>query len=388
MNKAVVDSSETDVAQVQRIEIARIKPSMLDPRGEFADESVRDLAQSIDEDGLIQPMIVRPTDDPDYGYEVVCGHRRLRALQLIDRETAECIVRELSDRETLLFMLRENIQRQALNPICMANGYRQLKGEMGMTQIEIAEEVGVSQGTVSNKLQLLKLHRELQDAVLHDKLSVTRAYIYAKLAPDEQLSVYEDTRKVATEDLHYCIETKLGIGSFDMPDDVDAEKLADELSDGQETFDNAEHDVKLGLQRLYEGFGDLKSCLRRQAEYSSKHRDSLTLLFRLRRDRLVDRLGEVEAHLKTLLGLVRLRESRKPRAAIARADWRRGRLNASVVNADNPSYDSLQPASHHWTHAPQLVWTDSAVWLQRDLLDYVVTAEIRMVLHTPELAWG
>lgn len=176
---ATADSGE----RVQRVPLDKIRPSALQPRKQFSEESLRELADSIREQGIVQPLIVRPRGD---FFELIAGERRWRASQLLNLPEVPVIAREADDRTVLELALIENLQRENLNPIEEALGYSQLAGQFQMTQEEISSKVGKSRAVVANALRLLKLPNAIQDFIRQGQLSVGHAKVILGLA-DERI---------------------------------------------------------------------------------------------------------------------------------------------------------------------------------------------------------
>jgi ParB family chromosome partitioning protein len=151
----------------------------LQPRKDFTEEALRELADSIREQGIVQPLIVRPVGDH---FELIAGERRWRASQLAGLAELPIIERQASDREVLELALIENLQRENLNPIEEANGYAQLQQAFTLTQEQIAQRVGRSRVVVANALRLLRLPEGVQAAVRENRLSVGHAKVLLALA--------------------------------------------------------------------------------------------------------------------------------------------------------------------------------------------------------------
>jgi ParB family transcriptional regulator, chromosome partitioning protein len=150
------------------IAISRISPNPHQPRKRFDEEDLASLAQSIAEHGILQPVLVTETID---GYQLVAGERRLRAAQAAGLERIPAVVRQLADREQLQLALVENLQREDLDPLETAEGYRQLIEEFGYSQDEVATRVGKARSTVANTLRLLDLAPGVQAAVADGRLT-------------------------------------------------------------------------------------------------------------------------------------------------------------------------------------------------------------------------
>ncbi len=188
-----VDSSE----RIQEISLARIAPSPLQPRKEFAADALQELVDSIRQHGIIQPLLVRKAADD---YELIAGERRWRAAQELGLAQVPAIVRAASDLEVLEISLIENLQRADLNPIEEAQGYARLASEFGLRQEDIASKVGRSRAAVANAMRLLDLHPQIQVWLAQDLLSVGHAKVLLGLKiPDEQLLVAQTVlRRSAT----------------------------------------------------------------------------------------------------------------------------------------------------------------------------------------------
>jgi ParB family chromosome partitioning protein len=160
--------------RVQRVPLNKIRPSALQPRKEFSEESLRELADSIREQGIVQPLIVRERD----GYfELIAGERRWRAAQLLNLPEVPIITREADDRSVLELALIENLQRENLNPLEEAHGYAQLAEQFHLTQEEISTKVGKSRAVVANAMRLLKLPAPVQDFLREGRISVGHAKV-------------------------------------------------------------------------------------------------------------------------------------------------------------------------------------------------------------------
>ncbi|MBI3880324.1 MAG: ParB/RepB/Spo0J family partition protein [Verrucomicrobia bacterium] len=181
---AVVPAAPVDNRErVLRVPLARIHPCAFQPRKDFSPDAIAELAASIREQGIVQPLIVRERDGE---YELIAGERRWRAAQLLQLAEAPVILREASDREVLELALIENLQRENLNPIEEALGYGQLVGQFELTQDEVAKKVGKSRAVVANALRLLKLPAEVQGYLRDARLSVGHAKVILGLNSDDQ----------------------------------------------------------------------------------------------------------------------------------------------------------------------------------------------------------
>ena len=174
-----VDTRES----VERVPLARIRPCPLQPRKDFSVEALRELADSIKEQGIVQPLIVRVRGAD---YELIAGERRWRAAQMLGLTEAPVIVRQADDRAVLELALIENLQREDLNPIEEAHGYAQLIEQFQLKQEEAAAKVGKSRAVVANALRLLRLAPDLQVYVRDGRLSVGHAKVILGLTGAEE----------------------------------------------------------------------------------------------------------------------------------------------------------------------------------------------------------
>lgn len=177
-------------AQIQEIEVAKISPNPYQPRKVFQAEALKELATSIKEHGVIQPLVVTKTLT---GYELVVGERRFRASQLAGLEKVPAIVKEaMVDQTKLEVALIENIQRQELNPIEEAQAYERLMKTFNMTQEQVAKKVGRSRPAVANTVRLLNLPAEVQRAVIEGKIMEGHARALLSLIdPEKMILMYK-----------------------------------------------------------------------------------------------------------------------------------------------------------------------------------------------------
>lgn len=151
------DEGEPDSGEIGTLPLQKIRPNPFQPRKEFQPEELDDLADSIRENGLLQPLIVRRSPGDRDRWELVAGERRFRAVSQLGWTDAPVIIREVDDQTLLILALVENLQREALGPLEEAEGYRVLGESFGLTQGEIAKAVGKNRSTVANTLRLLQL---------------------------------------------------------------------------------------------------------------------------------------------------------------------------------------------------------------------------------------
>lgn len=176
---------ELDKNEIKELELTSISPNPFQPRRAFDPAQLEELAQSIREFGLLQPILVRKVGT---GYELVAGERRFRASQLIGLKTISAIVKNLSDKEIAEMALIENLQREDLNFFEEAEGYAKLIKEFGITQDEIAQRMGKSQSTIANKLRLLNLSPAIRQEISISVITERHARALLKLN-DEALQL-------------------------------------------------------------------------------------------------------------------------------------------------------------------------------------------------------
>jgi len=171
------------------VPIDKIKPNPHQPRTRFDDSALQELAQSIREHGLLQPVIVSRTEE---GYELIAGERRWRAARLAGLEAVPVVVKETTARNSLELALVENIQRRDLNPIEEAHAYRTLMVEHGLTQEQLGQRIGRGRVLIANTLRLLRLPADVQQAVAEGDVSEGHARAIARVEEaDDQVSLLE-----------------------------------------------------------------------------------------------------------------------------------------------------------------------------------------------------
>lgn len=177
----------SDQDQIQEIPLKQIIPNTYQPRRQFDDVQLNELAQSIQVNGLLQPIIVRLNDDQKY--EIIAGERRFRAVELLNWEKIPAIVRDYSNQESAALALIENLQREDLNPIEEAQAYQQLEQMEQLPQKDLARKLGKSQSYVANKLRLLKLAQPVQQAIITGTISQRHGRALLNLSAKQQEEV-------------------------------------------------------------------------------------------------------------------------------------------------------------------------------------------------------
>ncbi len=192
------------------LRISEIEPNRKQPRQDFDEAAIAELADSIRQHGLIQPIVVRPMGA---GYQIVAGERRWRACRMLGMNDVPVIVRDFTDEETAQIALIENIQRQDLNPVEEAAAYRSLMDEYGMTQEELSRAVGKSRSAIANSVRLLNLPVEIVEMLRKGKLSPGQAKAIASAASEEdmlELAKLAEGGKVTVRDIEKLAAEKSG----------------------------------------------------------------------------------------------------------------------------------------------------------------------------------
>lgn len=195
IENSIIEEAKTN-DQIVEINLSELRANPYQPRKNFDEEALNELASSIKEHGVFQPIIVKKSIK---GYEIIAGERRFRASKLAGMQTIPAIVKDFSDEEMMQIALLENLQRENLTSIEEAKAYKSIIESMNITQDELAKKVGKSRSHITNILGLLKLPASVQDMVLYNKLSMGHARVLSKL--DDPKIVEDLAQRVITEDL-------------------------------------------------------------------------------------------------------------------------------------------------------------------------------------------
>lgn len=240
-----VGISDDDVLREIRIE--KIVPNKYQPRREFTEDKIKELAESIKQNGLLQSITVR--DMVNGFYELIAGERRLRALKYLEYPTTKAIVKELTNEQMATLALIENIQREELTPIEEAYAYQELLSINNLTQDELAKSLGKTQATVANKLRLLKLCSKVVDAINSKRITERHGRAMVKLDPSAQEKILNQilTQSLNVSQTEERIETYLRIKNETKNNDstqpnYDAQKILARL-----TKDIAKLEEKYGV---------------------------------------------------------------------------------------------------------------------------------------------
>ena len=175
--------------QIQDIELSKIKPNSFQPRHQFSEESIHELASTLDKDGLLQPIVVR---EKEGNYEIIAGERRLRAAKQLAWAKIPAIVNNMDDSQAASLALIENLQREDLNPIDEAQAYNNLMKLNNLTQTTLAQNIGKSQSYVANKLRLLKLTPKVQSYLASGEISPRHGRCLVGLSEKDQSRVLDE----------------------------------------------------------------------------------------------------------------------------------------------------------------------------------------------------
>ena len=173
--------------EIMNIPITQIVPNRFQPRTIFDDNKIEELSRTIHTHGIIQPIVIREYKEDQF--EIIAGERRWRAVQKLGWDTVPAIIKNMSDKETASVALIENLQREELSPIEEALAYSKLLKLHDLTQEALAQRLGKGQSTVANKLRLLKLPQNVQEAVMNKKISERHARALIPLKDNEKIDI-------------------------------------------------------------------------------------------------------------------------------------------------------------------------------------------------------
>lgn len=183
IEERIMEESSQD--EIIELPLDELRPNPYQPRKIFDEEKLQELASSIEEHGVFQPIIVKKSSIK--GYEIIAGERRVRASKMAGLTKIPAIVRNFSDNEMMEIALLENLQRENLNAIEEANAYKNLLTTMGVTQEELATKLGKSRSHITNMIGLLNLPEEVKDLIIEEKISMSHARVLSKLENKEEI---------------------------------------------------------------------------------------------------------------------------------------------------------------------------------------------------------
>ena len=255
-------------AAVVETPIDRLRPGPYQPRGRIADDPLTELADSIREQGVLQPLIVRPVADA--AYEIVAGERRWRAARLAGLATVPVIVRELDNQSALATALIENLQREDLNPIDQARSLARLAGEFGLTHEQAAKAVGRSRASVSNLLRLLDLEDEVKDMLAQGTIDMGHARALLPLDAERQVGLARRTaeRKLSVREVEQAVRSitaKAAPEAPERPVDLQTRWLQQQMGKelGQKLAIRPARDGTYALRIGFADLGQLHAALER-----------------------------------------------------------------------------------------------------------------------------
>ena len=183
LEEKIIDSTPKD--EIIEINLDELRPNPYQPRKVFDEEKMQELADSIREHGVFQPIIVKKSSIK--GYEIIAGERRVKASKMVGLETIPAIVRDFSDEEMMEIALLENLQRENLNAIEEALAYKKLLDSLSLTQEELGVKLGKSRTYVTNMLGLINLPEEVKDMIIDNKISASHARILSKISDKDKV---------------------------------------------------------------------------------------------------------------------------------------------------------------------------------------------------------
>jgi len=190
--------SGIEQSQIRNVPLSQIKPNPYQPRKQFTEEELKELSQSIKENGIIQPIIVRKAGE---NFEIIAGERRFRASQMLQLKDIPAVVKTANDLAMLEYAIIENVQRENLNPIDEAGGYKELQEKFHLTHEQIGNKVGKSRSHITNIIRLLELEMHIRNLISQKKLSMGHAKIL--------LSIKDKSRRIYLAD--YAVKNEISV---------------------------------------------------------------------------------------------------------------------------------------------------------------------------------
>jgi ParB family chromosome partitioning protein len=200
MRRDPLFGTSADLQEIVELNLHDIQPDPKQPRKTFEEDSLAELARTIEEHGLLQPILVRPDPERVEAYIIISGERRYRAHQKLGRERIQAIIRKPSDeKQARAIALVENVQREDLNPVELAEGYAQLMEEHGFSQEELAEKVGKSRTSITGTLAINRLPQQVREEAKKSTVSKSKLVELAQLGDEKrQLELWEKLKKGIT----------------------------------------------------------------------------------------------------------------------------------------------------------------------------------------------
>ena len=249
----------------EELPTSAIRPNTHQPRKHFSEAGIKELAASIKEVGILQPLVIRSTD---FGFELIAGERRLRAAKEIGLERVPVLIRQAAENESMELALVENLQREDLNPLETASAYQALMDGFGLTKEQLAGRLGKSRATVTNTLRLAQLPPEIQELLQEGRLTEGHARALLGLkSTDQMLRV---ARKIQTEKLSVRKTEEIVRAQLDEPPKPEAPSPA-QAPDPHDELDSASRAIQAALQlpvkvRAFRRGGKLEIRFRENSE--------------------------------------------------------------------------------------------------------------------------
>ena len=235
-NSIVEEAKNND--SIVEIPLSELRANPYQPRKNFDEEALSELAASIKEHGVFQPIIVKKSIK---GYEIIAGERRFRASKMAGKETIPAIIRDFTDEQMMEISLLENLQRENLNPLEEALAYKNMIDKLNLTQDELSKRVGKSRSHITNIIGILRLPSEVQKLIASEKLTMSHAKILSKMENEEEIIAM--AREIAEnglavhdlEDLSKAKEKKVKIVRKERPESTEFKYVEDMLRDKLDT---------------------------------------------------------------------------------------------------------------------------------------------------------
>lgn len=196
IEEKIIEESKTNNEEIVELPLSELRSNPYQPRKNFDETALQELANSIKEHGVFQPIIAKKSIK---GYEIIAGERRVKASLLAGKETIPAIIRDFSDQDMMEIALLENLQRENLNALEEALAYKKLLDELSLTQEQLSKRIGKSRSHITNMLGLLTLPEEVKDMIMDGKLSMSHARVLSKIENNEK--VKELAEKIVTAGL-------------------------------------------------------------------------------------------------------------------------------------------------------------------------------------------
>ena len=196
IEEKIIEESKTNNEEIVELPLSELRSNPYQPRKNFDETALQELANSIKEHGVYQPIIAKKSKK---GYEIIAGERRVKASLLAGKETIPAIIRDFSDQDMMEIALLENLQRENLNALEEALAYKKLLDELSLTQEQLSKRIGKSRSHITNMLGLLTLPEEVKDMIMDGKLSMSHARVLSKIENNEK--VKELAEKIVTAGL-------------------------------------------------------------------------------------------------------------------------------------------------------------------------------------------